>query len=85
MTRRRWNQLSPRSRRLIVSGAVVEGTLKIVALLDLAHRSPAEVRGSKARWATALVLVNSFGAAPLLYLTKGRRRQESKAAFQGLS
>jgi hypothetical protein len=51
----------------------VEGVLKIAALVDLARRPKAEVRGSKARWAVAIVLINSLGVVPLAYFVVGRR------------
>jgi dienelactone hydrolase len=38
MVRKRWHELSPRTRRLIVVGGVLEGALKAVALVDLARR-----------------------------------------------
>jgi hypothetical protein len=73
MARRRWSDLSERSRRLIVAGAVAEGCLKIAALVDLVRRPAREVRGRKWAWAVALVLVNSVGALPLAYFRFGRR------------
>ena len=73
MARRRWSDLSERSRRWIVAGAVVEGCLKIAALVDLRRRPASGVRGRKAVWAVALVLVNSVGALPLAYFRFGRR------------
>jgi hypothetical protein len=74
MSRRRWADLSPRSRRLLIAGGVFEGALKVAALIDLARRPETEVRGSKARWATAIVLINSFGAVPIGYFVRGRRK-----------
>ena len=53
-------------------GAVETG-LKIAALIDLAQRPARQVRGSKARWATAIALVNSAGAVPIVYFLRGRR------------
>jgi hypothetical protein len=69
-----WNDLSPSARRLIVAGAVFESGLKVAALVDLARRPAAQVRGSKARWATAIVLINSVGLVPISYFLRGRRR-----------
>jgi hypothetical protein len=78
-SRRRWADLSPRSRKLILFGGAVEGGLKIAALVDLARRPAGQVRGRKWAWAAALVLVNSVGGAPLAYFRFGRRRQGTTA------
>ena len=74
MDRRRWQDLDPRARRAITVLGAVEGTLKVAALVDLARRPAAQVRGSKTRWAVAITLVNSAGAVPILYFLRGRRR-----------
>ncbi len=74
MAKRRWSDLSPRSRRLIVIGSVCEGLLKIAAIVDLVRRPADQIRGRKWVWATAIVLVNSVGAVPLAYFFRGRRR-----------
>ena len=71
--KKRWDELSVRTRRLIIVAATIEGVLKIAALIDLARRRADEVRGSKAKWATAIVVVNSAGALPLYYFARGRR------------
>ena len=70
---KRWSELSARTRKLIVVAALFEAALKIAALVDLVRRPAAEVRGSKARWATAIVVVNSGGALPIFYFVRGRR------------
>jgi hypothetical protein len=70
----RWNDLSPRTRRLLIAGASAEGTMKVAALIDLSRRPASEVRGSKARWAVAIILINSVGAVPVAYFARGRRR-----------
>jgi hypothetical protein len=57
----------------VVAGAI-EGVLKLAALIDLARRPSNEVRGSKARWAAAVALINSLGALPIAYFAWGRRR-----------
>lgn len=69
-----WNQLSPRTRRLIVAGASVEGALKVAALIDLSRRPARQVRGSKKRWAAAIIVINAVGAVPITYFTRGIRR-----------
>ena len=75
MASKRWADLSQRTRRLIVVAGAVEGILKILALVDLTRRPSAQVRGGKAAWATAIVLVNSVGATPAAYLLFGRRKR----------
>ena len=74
MSRKRWNDLSPRTRRLIALASVIEGVLKVAALIDLARRPASAVRGSKARWAAAVALINSLGAVPIAYFVWGRRK-----------
>jgi hypothetical protein len=74
MANKKWNDLSSRTRRLILAGGVFEGVLKLAALIDLVRGGAAEVRGSKLRWALAVTLINSVGAAPLAYFAYGRRR-----------
>jgi hypothetical protein len=73
----RWQDLSERSRRLIVVAGVVEGILKIAALVDLRRRRADEIHGSKKSWALAIVVINSAGAVPVAYFLRGRRRQGS--------
>lgn len=68
-----WNRLSARTRRTVLAVGAVETALKIAALVDLRRRPAADVRGSKKKWATALVLVNSGGALPVIYFVRGRR------------
>jgi hypothetical protein len=74
VAKKKWNELSPRTRRLIIAGGVFEGVLKVAALIDLARRPASEVRGSKVRWALAVTLINSLGAVPVAYFAYGRRR-----------
>jgi hypothetical protein len=71
---RRWSDLSERDRRLVVVGAVLEGVLKIAALVDLKRRPAAEIRGRRWIWATVVSLGNSVGTGPLAYFVFGRRR-----------
>jgi hypothetical protein len=73
VARKRWRDLSERSRRLIIIGAVVEGLLKVAALADLKRRPESQIRGSKSTWAKVVVVVNSFGVAPVAYFLFGRR------------
>lgn len=75
--KKRWEDLSPGQRRLVVLGGVVDGVLKAAALVDLARRPAAEVKGSKVSWALFVTLVNSVGIAPLVYFVFGRRKVTS--------
>ena len=73
--KKKWSDLSKRARKLIIVGAVFEGSLKMAALIDIKRRPASQIRGSKWIWAAVVVLVNSFGGAPLSYFFFGRRRQ----------
>jgi hypothetical protein len=72
--RKQWSDLSERTRKLIIVAAVAEGSLKVAALVDIKRRPASQIRGRKWIWAAAVVIVNSFGAAPLSYFIFGRRR-----------
>ena len=74
MAKRRWSDLSEGTRRWIVIGAIVDGFLKIAALIDLKRRPATEVRGRKWVWATVLTLANSAGLVPVGYFLFGRRK-----------
>jgi hypothetical protein len=71
--RRKWNDLTPRVRQVILFGAALDGLLKVAAITDLVRRPPDQVRGSKRRWAAAILLINSAGAFPIAYFRRGRR------------
>jgi hypothetical protein len=73
--RRKWDELAPRTRRLIVAAGVIEGVLKIAALIDLARRPSSQIRGSKAAWAGAVSLINALGTVPVAYFAWGRRKR----------
>jgi hypothetical protein len=77
MADRKWSDLSTRTRRLIIVAAVAEGILKVAALVDIARRPADQIRGSKWVWAPTVLIVNSFGGAPLAYFAFGRRRDSS--------
>jgi Phospholipase_D-nuclease N-terminal len=74
--KKQWSDLSKRSQRLIIVGAVAETSLKVAALIDIKRRPASQIRGSKWIWAATVVLVNSFGGAPLAYFAFGRRRNQ---------
>jgi hypothetical protein len=69
---KKWSDLSPRSRKLIVTAAVAEAGLKAAVFIDLKRRLPEEVRGPRRAWAASMIL-NSFGLLPLAYFAFGRR------------
>jgi hypothetical protein len=71
---RRWSDLSPRSRRLIIATGIGEAILKTAVLIDIRHRPASQIRGSKRMWIVAAVLVNSAGVGSLSYFAFGRRR-----------
>ena len=67
---RKWSDLTPAQQRLIIAGGAVEAVLTTAALLSLAKRPRAAVRGPKALWLAALV-VQPVG--PLAYFAFGRQ------------
>jgi hypothetical protein len=77
--RRQWSDLSQRTRRLVIAGAVVEGILKVAALVDIKRRPASQIRGSKWLWATVVAVVSSAGLVPISYFLLGRRQPGSQA------
>ena len=71
MQKRRWSELSPTARVLLVVGSVIELVLTSVALRDLSRRPAAQVRGPKFAWGL-MSFVQPVG--PIAYLLLGRRR-----------
>lgn len=70
MSNRRWSDLTPAQQTAILVGASIELALTATALVDLARRPAAQVRGSKALWALGCA-VQPVG--PVAYLVWGRR------------
>ena len=70
---KRWSDLSPRTRKLIIVGGVAEAGLKAAAAIDLKRRAADQVRGPKWAWFAGL-LINSAGLIPLSYFVFGRRK-----------
>jgi hypothetical protein len=75
---RRWKDLSPRTRAVIIAVAVTEAGLKAAVLADLRRRPAAEIRGPKQAWALSMV-VNSAGLIPLAYFVFARRQAPATA------
>lgn len=73
MTRKRWNELDPTVRRAMVLVAVLDVALRVAALVDLARRPDAELRGARAAWTAAVAIVSSAGLVPTAYFLFGRR------------
>jgi hypothetical protein len=71
MQQRRWSDLSPRQQALLLTLVSVELALTATALVDLARRPAAQVRGPKVAWAVGC-FVQPVG--PITYLAIGRRR-----------
>jgi len=69
--KKKWSELSGRSRRLIIVTGVIEIALLLATLVDIKRRPANRIRGSKRMW-TALAFVNIFG--PIAYFAFGRRR-----------
>jgi hypothetical protein len=67
-------ELNDLTRKVLICGAVFEGILKLAALIDIKRRPASEIRGSKAKWAMAVVLINSGGLVPIAYFRRGRIR-----------
>jgi hypothetical protein len=73
--KRRWSDFTPGQKAAIVAGGAIEVVLTTVALVDLARRPSADVRGPKPLWALGCV-VQPVG--PLAYLALGRRRSGAR-------
>jgi hypothetical protein len=73
-TRRGWSDLSERRRRLLIAAGVVEGLLKLAALIDIRRRPASQIRGPKWLWASVVTVISSAGVVPLSYFLFGRRQ-----------
>lgn len=71
----RWSDLSRNQRAAIIAGSAVEIVLTTAALVDLARRPRAQVRGSKPLWALGC-FVQPVG--PIAYLAWGRHGTPSE-------
>lgn len=69
----RWHALSDGQRAVVATVAVLDASLRVAALTDLARRPQREVRGPKWLWAVSLSVVSSLGLVPLAYVVRGRR------------
>ena len=78
MAARQWSDLDERTRKLIISVAVVEGILKLAALIDIKRRPASQIRGRKWMWASVVTIVSSAGVIPISYFLYGRRQDPSQ-------
>jgi hypothetical protein len=77
--KRTWSDLDESTRKLIITVAVVEGILKVAALIDIKRRPASQIRGPKWLWAPLVAVVNSAGVVPISYFVFGRRRPQSQS------
>jgi hypothetical protein len=75
MPPRQWSDLSEPTRKLIIAAGVVDGALRVAALIDIIRRPASQIRGRKPVWAVAVTVVSSAGILPISYVVLGRRRQ----------
>jgi len=75
MPRRQWSDLSERTRRLVITAAIADVTLRAAAFIDIKRRPASQIRGRKRVWAAAVAIVSSAGVLPISYFIFGRRRQ----------
>jgi hypothetical protein len=73
--RKQWSDLSERNRKLLIAAGIVEGLLKIAALIDIKRRPASQIRGPKWLWATVVSVISSAGFIPISYFVFGRKRQ----------
>jgi hypothetical protein len=72
--KKKWGDLSERTRKLLITAAVAEGTLRVAALIDIKRRPASQIRGRKWMWAAVVAVVSSAGILPISYFVFGRRR-----------
>ena len=71
MAKKKWAELSPVQRAVILTLGSIQISLAATAWTDLARRPREQVNGSKGKWA-AIIAVNTIG--PLSYFRWGRRK-----------
>lgn len=74
--KKQWSDRSERTRKLIIAGAVGEGILKVLALIDIKRRPASQIRGPKWFWALLMTVVGSAGILPVSYFLAGRKKRQ---------
>jgi hypothetical protein len=69
--RKKWSDFTREQKAASIIAGLVQLVLLALALWDIRHRSPEEIRGDKRLW-TAVCFVNYVG--PLAYFLFGRKR-----------
>jgi len=72
--KKRWSELPPGTRAVIITSVVLDVGLRTWALADLINRPQNRLKGLKAAWAVGLALVSSAGVLPAGYLAWARGR-----------
>jgi hypothetical protein len=70
MKKKRWADLSAAQQLGIIIVGTIQVSLLAAGLWDLAHRTPAEVRGDRRLWA-GVMFINWIG--PIAYFAYGRK------------
>lgn len=81
LQRKKWTDLTPFQKSMVVLLGFVQVTLLIAALVDIRDRSPEEINGDKRLW-TLLAFVNYIG--PISYFLFGRKPAQPGGPQQSL-
>lgn len=79
--RKKWADLTPFQKSMVVLLGFVQVTLLIASLVDIRDRSPEEINGDKRLW-TLLAFINYIG--PISYFLFGRKPAQPGGAQQSL-
>ena len=74
MPKRKWKEMTPGQRALILTAAPIQLSLAATAFTDLARRPADQVRGKKIAW-VPVIMLNTIG--PIIYFAFGVRRKRS--------
>jgi hypothetical protein len=72
--KKKWSDLSRGQQAATVLSSIVQLSLLAAAQWDIHHRSPAQIKGSKAAW-TVASFINFAG--PIAYFMFGRKPREA--------